>query len=191
MAHLVKCFYCGETFDADVVPFVKPNKTRYAHQECPNMKENSSPLPPVFTAAPPPPTPGIPESELKDYTALRDYINELFDGNVNWATTVGKMKQFRAQQYTYSGMLKALKWWYEIKKHSIKEAKTPLGIIPFIYNDAFDYYKAIFDAEQKNEQLKMTEKVVEFYIDPPSIKPMLKTRLFDLDREVTIEEDEK
>ena len=184
MAHIVKCFYCGQRFDTEKVEFIKPNKNRYAHKECPIQQETDSSLPPVFQAAAPTKVTGIEEAELQDYRQLTDYINEVFKGKVNWAATVTKMKQLRGQQYTYSGMYKALKWWYEICKHSTAEAKTPLGIIPFIYNDAFDYYKAIYEAEQANRKIELQEKVVDFYIDPPEVKPMVKIRLFDLDKEV-------
>ena len=34
MAHLVKCLYCGQQFDADKIAYVKPNNTRYAHKTC-------------------------------------------------------------------------------------------------------------------------------------------------------------
>ena len=32
--HVVKCFYCGLSFDANVEPTVKVNSRRYAHLEC-------------------------------------------------------------------------------------------------------------------------------------------------------------
>ena len=28
--HMVKCLYCGQMFDANIEPFVKPNARRYA-----------------------------------------------------------------------------------------------------------------------------------------------------------------
>ena len=31
MAHYVKCFYCGKTFDRDKIPYIKINGRRYAH----------------------------------------------------------------------------------------------------------------------------------------------------------------
>ena len=34
MAHLVKCYYCGKTFDRDKIPFIKVNARRYAHTNC-------------------------------------------------------------------------------------------------------------------------------------------------------------
>lgn len=37
---LVKCLYCGETFDPDKEPFVKPNSKRYAHKICSEQYES-------------------------------------------------------------------------------------------------------------------------------------------------------
>lgn len=39
MAHLVKCFFCEETFDRDKIPSIKVNARRYAHEKC--AKNNS------------------------------------------------------------------------------------------------------------------------------------------------------
>ena len=34
MAHKVKCYYCGKTFDRDKEPFIQINSRRYAHTSC-------------------------------------------------------------------------------------------------------------------------------------------------------------
>ena len=36
MAHKVKCFFCGVTFDRDKEPFVQIGARRYAHMSCSN-----------------------------------------------------------------------------------------------------------------------------------------------------------
>ena len=36
--HLVKCFYCGETFDTNASPFIMVNSRRYAHKSCQEEK---------------------------------------------------------------------------------------------------------------------------------------------------------
>ena len=41
MAHKVKCYYCGQTFDRDKVLFVRVGQRRYAHMEC--AKEEDKP----------------------------------------------------------------------------------------------------------------------------------------------------
>jgi hypothetical protein len=39
--HMVKCFYCGETFDASKEPFIMARANRYAHAECAKKHEAS------------------------------------------------------------------------------------------------------------------------------------------------------
>ena len=39
--HMVKCFYCGEVFDASTTPYVKPNSRRYAHKTCAQTAEEN------------------------------------------------------------------------------------------------------------------------------------------------------
>lgn len=31
---MVKCFFCGETFDREKIPCIKVNNRRYAHASC-------------------------------------------------------------------------------------------------------------------------------------------------------------
>ena len=60
MAHRVKCYYCGITFDRDkVVDCVKVNGSRYAHLEC-HLKAQDEKT-----------------QEEKDLEALEQYIIEL------------------------------------------------------------------------------------------------------------------
>ena len=39
--HMVKCLYCGQMFDANTEPFVKPNARRYAHVACARTEEET------------------------------------------------------------------------------------------------------------------------------------------------------
>ena len=39
MAHIVVCLYCKEKFDTELEPFIKPNRTRYAHKRCADKKD--------------------------------------------------------------------------------------------------------------------------------------------------------
>jgi len=40
-------------------------------------------------------------------------------------------------------MLKALKYWYEVKKNPL-DTNRGIGIIPYIYNQAKEYYYALY-----------------------------------------------
>ena len=92
--------------------------------------------------------------------------------------------------YTYSGMLKSLIYFYEVKGNSKDKANGGIGIIPYIYKDAFNYYKAIFIAKQTNEtKINIVNyKTKEITIKPPEIK--IKKRIFDLS-DIEEEDDEE
>lgn len=84
-------------------------------------------------------------------------------------------------------MLKALIYFYEIKGGDIEQAHDSIGILPYIYNDAKQYYFNLWTAQQKNnlkniEQFK--PEVVEVHISPPQ-RNIQKRKLFSfLDEEV-------
>ena len=40
--HNVKCYYCGNIFDANKEQFVKVNSTRYAHKSCQEERDKVS-----------------------------------------------------------------------------------------------------------------------------------------------------
>lgn len=165
--HLVKCLKCGKMFDANTVPFEKPRSNRYAHIVCPTDGDNS-----------------IPKKELsqeeKDRLELVDYITKLFGDQLSpraWK----QMDEFKKEyKYTYSGMLKTLKWWYELKGNSIEKSYGGIGIIPYVYNEASQYYYALYLAALANQdKMISTNKVREFIIAEPTI-PMRPPRLFNL-----------
>lgn len=82
-------------------------------------------------------------------------------------------------QYSYSGMLRSLKYWYEVKKTPIDKNKG-IGIIPYIYQDAYNYYYSIWLANQKSSerQFDYTIKDEVVQVRPPEKSHILK-RLFN------------
>lgn len=82
--------------------------------------------------------------------------------------------------FTYSGMKKALVYFYEVKGNDRTKAKGGIGIIPYVYRDAYNYYYSLWLANQKNEHKVITDYkpvVREVRIPPPQLKPR-KRRLF-------------
>ena len=82
--------------------------------------------------------------------------------------------------YTYTGMLKALVYFYEIKGGDIEKAHDSIGIIPYIYQDAYNYYYNLWLAKQRNEQKDMSQyipEVIEVKIPVPQRK-INKRKLF-------------
>ena len=62
-------------------------------------------------------------------------------------------------QYTYSGIRKSLVYFFEVKGNPIERANGGIGIVPYVYKDAYNYYYSIWEANQKNEH-----KLVEEYV---------------------------
>ena len=83
-------------------------------------------------------------------------------------------------------MLKALVYFYEIKGNSVDKANGGIGIIPFIYNDAYNYYYSLWLANQKNEDKDIstfTPQAIEVTIPCPK-REIRRRRLFTfLDQE--------
>jgi hypothetical protein len=70
-------------------------------------------------------------------------------------------------------MLKALIYFYEIKGGSVEEAHGGVGIIPFIYQDAYNYYYNLWLANQKNQNKELNKyipKTIEIKISAPQRK---------------------
>lgn len=142
MAHIVTCVYCKKKFDRDKYPFIQISPRRYAHKEC-SEQENSR----------------LKQEEL-DKQALEEYILKLLGEEYITPRVRKQINTYREEyQYTYSGIRKALIYFYEIKGNSAKNANGGIGIVPYVYKDAFNYYYTIWEANQKNE-----EKVIVDYV---------------------------
>lgn len=151
---IVKCKYCNIQFDRNAEPFVEVGARRYAHKECAEKYANQIP------------------KEEQDYANLEKYIKNLFHIDVLPVRIRKQIKDFKQEyNYSYSGMLKTLIWWYEIKKHDISEAQGGIGIIPWAYSDAEKYYYAIFLANMANQDCQVYKpKIKEIEIASPRVK---------------------
>jgi hypothetical protein len=91
----------------------------------------------------------------------------------------------RDYNFTYSGMLKALKYWYEVKNHPVDLDKG-VGIIPYVYKNAYDYYYALYIADIENQNKDFNNyipKDIKIKITPPE-RQIVKRKLFNfLDEE--------
>ena len=96
MAHKVKCYYCQQIFDRDKEPFVQVNGRRYAHKLCAEKAETHV------------------EEVLDDKGKLEQYIMHLF-GDTYVSPRIRKQINDYVSTYnfTYSGILKALTYFYE------------------------------------------------------------------------------
>ena len=148
--HKVKCFYCGGTFDRDKIPFVKINERRYAHQTC--AEEQSPEV----------------RQEVIDKEEFWQCIKTIFGPKYNYMMINRQATNFINEYgYTWSGMTKSLQWFFIINHGSKEKGNEGIGILPFIYDKAKEYYYNIYLAELKNKEVKEMRQVVDFDIQSP------------------------
>jgi hypothetical protein len=150
--HIVKCFYCTEDFDANQEEFVMVNSRRYAHKTCYDKVQLGK------------------NQEEKDYEALIAYIKQKFELNTISAKISKQIANYRKDyNFTYSGMLKALIWWFDVKHNTLEKTNGGIGILPYIYNDAKTYYYGLYLAQNANQNKTIQRKVEQITIDSPRI----------------------
>ena len=172
MSHMVICAICGKKFDRDKIQAVKHSARRYSHAVCEPDNENFVPL--------------AENQEDPDLTKLKDYINKLFGKSANWAQINRQLKIYTTENgYSYSGILKSLVYFYDVKANSVDKSNGALGIVPYIYQDAYNYYYDLFLAQSRNETKDFSglfNKTKEITIKPPE-RP-IKKRFFNFLNEV-------
>lgn len=163
MAHPVVCVYCKGKFDRDKEPCVQVSDRRWAHKACAEKNQIQKT-----------------QKEL-DYEKLVNYIENLFGIGYVSAKVAKQIKEYReTYNYTYSGMLGTLVYWYEVKGATIDQANGGIGIVPYIYEQAKEYYLKINQANELNAGItnyKLHFREIEISAPQPDIKP---PKLFDL-----------
>ena len=135
MSHYVKCPKCGETFDRDIIQAVKINGRRYGHAKC--YPDNNNFVPLV-------------EKKISEEQKIKNYAKSILKEQYVAARVNKQIKDFLAEGYTASGILKTLIYWYEIKHNDISKAMGGIGIVPYVYKQALDYYYNLYLAEMAN-----------------------------------------
>lgn len=170
MAHIVTCIYCKKKFDRDKYPFIQVSQRRYAHQECSLTEEQKK------------------SKEEQDKLELDEYIKKLFKTDFVDVKIRKQIKQYREEyNYTYSGIKKALAYFYEVKGNSIEKANGGIGIVPYVYQQAYNYHLALWQAQQKNQDKVLVDyvpKVKEITIPRPQRKAKKRELFTFLDEEV-------
>lgn len=159
---IVVCKYCKMKFNKKQEPWVKIS-TRYAHQSCYEqvLKQQEKEL-----------------AEKQALQALQEYIMKLYDIDFIPPFIQKQIKEFKEKyKFTYSGMHKSLIWFFEIQKKPFDKNKG-IGIIPYIYKDAEQYYYTIYLAKLQNKDTESIKNSITI-IQIPSPKVQRKTFLID------------
>lgn len=143
MAHKVICFYCKKQFDRDKEPTKQVSARRYAHMKC--WEEHEANM----------------TQEERDMRAFYEYTQKLFGEDYNYILTKKLAERYvKENHYTYTGMLKTLKWYYEKEGNSIEKSNGSIGIIPYIYKQALNYYYSLYLAQQINEEKDISDFII-------------------------------
>lgn len=149
----VICAYCKKPLSKKDEDCVMIGNNKYVHKACQELEEHR---------------------EKTDREKLEDYIKALFNISYIEPRVKAQMKKYVEEyNYTYSGMQKALYYFYEIKNGDKSKANNGIGIIPYVYQDAYNYHYNLWLAQQKNKDLeinKYTPKVKEVVISRPERK---------------------
>lgn len=159
--HMVTCVHCRQKFDRDKQPFVEVSTRRYAHPDCHEKHKIEY------------------EQQQKDWLALEEYIKYLFNIETITVKIRKQVNDFvNNQHYTYTGILRALMYFYGVQGHSIEKANGGIGIVPYTYEAAHNYYQAIWLANQQNANKNIGEYLPKeettILISAPKKKPIKK-----------------
>lgn len=85
---------------------------------------------------------------------------------------------------TYSGILGSLKYWIYIKGESLQK-DNPLGIVPYIYEAAKEFYKKKKELREVNNKVMTTmkEEIRYITIKKPTLDPFKSSEFSFLDEE--------
>lgn len=168
--NFVKCIYCKQLFDKRTTPYQEITPGKFAHESCVN-KESSR--------------------EKSDEELLKDYIKDMFETSYVPPAIQRQIKNYTDEngdyKFTYSGILKTLKFFYEIRGNVVNKNMVTIGIVPWVYKQAHDYYYMVWLAEEKNKNkqintlIPLETKIIK--IPVPTVKIKKKKPFSFLDEE--------
>ena len=114
---------------------------------------------------------------------LKEYITKTYGDSANWALITKQIKKFQEEyHYSISGILKSLIFFYDIKHNPLEKSQGGIGIVPYCYQDAYNYYYALYMAQNNNKDKTIQNNIKEIVIRPPKKRRTMK-KLFNLGEE--------
>ena len=161
MAHYCICAICNQKFDRDKIQAVRHNGKRYSHASCEPDNKDFIPMPPSKEES----------QEDKDLKALKDYIGKIYGDKANWPLITKQIKTFtKDKKYSLSGILKSLVWFYDVKGNKPDKSNYGIGIVDYCYKDAYNYYLALFIAQEASKDKTLNNEIKEITIAPPEMR---------------------
>ena len=163
----VVCAYCKKPMSKKDEDCVLIGNNKYVHKTCQELEN---------------------QREKTDREKLEEYIKELFQISYIEPRVKAQIKKYVEEyNFTYSGMQKALYYHYEIKGGDKTKANGGIGIVPYVYQNAYNYFYELWLAQQKNKdvQIELYQPRVKEIIIPRPERKVKKRPLFSfLDEEV-------
>lgn len=146
MGRQVKCHLCGQLFDKDTG--IRIDEKNF-HKLCGN--------------------------EYLDKKEIFKYVARLFGFKSETKPgprITSQLKSFKQKypHYTYEGILNALKYHFEIRKGSIDKANEGIGIVPYVYDEAQEFFTKL-----KNKQDRIAQVIEQQLEVKPEILTIKKT----------------
>lgn len=112
----------------------------------------------------------------QDRVSLLNTVCRIFHFKGPGPKVLSQVKHFyQTGKYTYKGMERALIYHYEIKDGSIAKADEGIGIVPYVYQEAQDYFRHLERNVNKLEEAitkRAEPKIVK--VAPQTIKKTYK-----------------
>ena len=114
--NIVKCSFCG---NGVLKVEAERYKNKNYHAECAELQ--------------------------KQREELTEYICRLFSLKAPGPRIYTQIKSFleKYPHYTYKGIKQALEFFYEVQKKPIEKANQGIGIVPYVYDSAQEYFNGI------------------------------------------------
>lgn len=134
----VTCGGCGLKFNRNLEEKSEYIKSKWYHPGCAKIKHEK--------------------------LALDALICKIFNLKAPGPLNNALIKKYREKYgFNYLGMSRALEYFYFVKKHSADESEERVGIIPYIYKEAQEYYYAL-EQEKITRSIKPEDKKEEIIV---------------------------
>jgi len=108
------------------------------------------------------------ESGDDDQKELNDYICKLFNIKTITPLMSSQIQSFTdTKGYTLKGIHGSLYYFFNIEGNEIGEDIKGIGIVPFVYDDAKDFFESIKKAKETNSKFKNMPKTSNVKIKRP------------------------
>ena len=133
------CFWCAKAiFPSDENVIELPNMFgRYAHKSCAATH---------------------PADDREKFRVFLIQLYKLKD-DITWPRLEIQAERIAKEyNFTYSGMMKSLEYFFKVKQNPIDPEKG-VGIIPYVYKQAYNYYLSLWMAQEQNKQKDLSQYI--------------------------------